>query len=251
MSKNKYVIGNWKMNGDLSSANLAQEIESGVIGLNLQNTKVGICPPYTLIGYIQSKLIGGNLLSGAQDCHFLSNGAHTGDISAIMLSQIGVQIVLVGHSERRADHGESNEIVNKKAQAALDNGLLPIICVGETLEQRESGAAISTVLGQIENSIPKAAEAEKIIIAYEPVWAIGTGKVAGPDDILEMHAAIRKLLKTKFENADAIPLLYGGSVNASNAASILHLANVDGALVGGASLKSADFLAIISAAENK
>lgn len=249
MSAGKYVIGNWKMNGDLSSSLLAQEINAGVIDLNLKNTRVGICPPFTLIGYILSQVKNLSLMIGAQDCHFKDNGAHTGDISALMLSQIGVNMVLVGHSERRANHGETDEIVNAKAQKAIEFGLIPVICVGETLDQRESGSAVSTVLDQISKSVPENAPADKIIIAYEPVWAIGTGKVAGPNDILEMHEAIRALLAKKYSNADIIPILYGGSVNAANARDILHLANVDGALVGGASLKSADFLEIIKAAE--
>ena len=249
MTKTKYIIGNWKMNGDLSSPELAKTVSSEVDTLELRNTLVGICPPFTLIGYINSFLKGTKLLIGGQDCHFQSNGAHTGDISALMLQQIGVNLVLVGHSERRANHGESDEIVNKKAKAALENKLMPVICVGETLEQRESGKAVKTVLDQIQGSIPDSVSETQFIIAYEPVWAIGTGKVAEPKDILEMHLAIREFLAKKFQNPDVVPLLYGGSVNAANAADILHLENVNGALVGGASLKSTDFLAIVKAAE--
>lgn len=249
MTQKKYVIGNWKMNGDLSSVKLAQEINSGVDALKPKNTAIGICPPFTLIGYIFSFLKDTILMMGAQDCHYQPNGAHTGDISALMLSQIGVGLVLVGHSERRANHAEIDATVSKKAKAAIENNLLPVICVGETLEERESGTAIETVLNQVQGSIPADANEDQFIIAYEPVWAIGTGKVAEPSDILEMHAKIREYLGKKFNNAQTIPLLYGGSVNASNASAILHLDNVDGALVGGASLKSADFLEIIKAAE--
>jgi triosephosphate isomerase len=181
---------------------------------------------------------GAALKLGGQDCHMARTGAHTGDISAAMLAEAGASYVIVGHSERRADHGENDAIVRAKAEAALDEGLTPIICIGETLAERDAGQTLQIVTDQLSGSLPAGAQ---VVVAYEPVWAIGTGKVATPEQIAEVHDALRTQVGA------TTPLLYGGSVKPGNAAEIFALENVDGALVGGASLKAADFGAIIAA----
>ena len=185
---------------------------------------------------------------GGQDFHREESGAHTGDISAEMLADLGASAVIVGHSERRADHGETNDVVQHKAEAAWRAGLMAIICVGETEAQRDDGEALSVVVSQIENSAPEGATARNTVIAYEPVWAIGTGRTPTAEDVAEMHAEIRRTLKSLFGNeAQAMRILYGGSVKPGNAAELMSVENVDGALVGGASLKAADFMGIINA----
>lgn len=250
MTVGKHIIGNWKMNGGLGQVDLFAQIANKTADLAPKNVTVAICPPFTILNHLCNAAKETAVIIGAQDCHNAVNGAHTGDISATMLCEIGAKIVILGHSERRANHDESSDLVAQKATTALAGALKPIICVGETEAQRLSGDAINVVLDQIEKSIPKNCKAEDIIIAYEPVWAIGTGRVASPEDIEEMHFAIRGALAELFENAQIVPILYGGSVNGANASTILAIANVDGALVGGASLKPDDFAAIISAAKN-
>lgn len=250
MSGLKLIVGNWKMNGSLAHKDLAQEIIAGVKELGAENVEAAICPPFTILGLIGAVCQGTKVEFGAQDCHFENSGAHTGDISSVMIKELEAKYVILGHSERRANHNETSELVAKKAKAAIANGLKPIICVGETEAQRLSGSAIEVVLKQVEESLPQDCKDSEIVIAYEPVWAIGTGRVASVDDIDEMHNAIRAKLSTIFSSSQIIPLLYGGSVNAGNSAEILKISNVDGALVGGASLKAPDFLQIIKSAKN-
>lgn len=203
-----------------------------------------ICPPATLILPAAEAVAGSSAAVGGQDCHPAENGAHTGDIAAEMLADLGCTYVIVGHSERRADHGESDAVVRAKAEAAHRAGLVAIVCVGETGAEREAGKANEVVASQIRGSLPAAAVATNTVVAYEPVWAIGTGKTATPADVADMHGHIRSLLP----DAEAMRVLYGGSVKPGNAAELLALDDVDGALVGGASLKADDFLAIAGAA---
>ncbi len=210
---------------------------------------VVICPPATLLAAIAGQGASSGILAGGQDCHHEASGAHTGDISASMLADAGAQFVIVGHSERRADHGESDEIVCAKAEAAIGSGLKPIICVGETESQRDAGEAESVVAAQLAASIPDAAEQHEVVVAYEPVWAIGTGRTPTLEEIATMHAAIRAQLSERFGagRAETIRILYGGSMKPQNAREILAVENVNGGLVGGASLLAKDFYTIISA----
>ena len=235
------VAGNWKMNGLSASV---QEIEKlrALVEEGRAECEVLICPPATLI----SSLSGKGIQIGAQDCHWENSGAHTGDISAAMVKDLGCQYIIVGHSERRADHGESNDIVKAKAQAAQGQGLTAIICVGETDDERGDGQTLNVVTSQVRGSIPEQATVENTVIAYEPVWAIGTGKTPTTDDVAEIHAVIRNLLMDRFgEEGQMVRIQYGGSVKAANAIELMSVANVNGALVGGASLKAEDFYGII------
>ncbi|EJF90713.1 triose-phosphate isomerase [Bartonella tamiae] len=242
------VAGNWKMNGTGETLTELRAIASGVstdLGLLFEAL---ICVPATLISRAADVLDGEKLLLGGQDCHTQDSGAHTGDISAPMLKEAGASYVIVGHSERRTDHHETDEIVHKKAQAAWHAGLKAIICVGETLAQRDEGITLEIIGKQLNDSVPNDATNENTIIAYEPVWAIGTGKTSTVDDVTKVHAFIRKTLNQRFgSKGQAMQLLYGGSVKPSNAHELLAVQNVDGALVGGASLKATDFLAICEA----
>ncbi len=235
----KLAAGNWKMNGlraDLLEARaLARAFPSPGCGILL-------CPPATLIAGMAEALRGSALMVGGQDCHARESGAHTGDISARMLADAGARHVILGHSERRADHGESSAEVAAKAHAAHGAGLVAIICLGETEAERDAGRTLDVVLGQLQDSLPQGAGAANTVIAYEPVWAIGTGRTPTRDQIAEVHDALRDAVPDK-----AMSLLYGGSVKPGNAAEIFAIANVDGALVGGASLKASDFGAIITA----
>lgn len=244
------IAGNWKMNGLKASLAELRAIAAGLPAASGAGQCAAlICLPATLLAGGAAAIAGSALALGGQDCHFADSGAHTGDIAAPMLKDAGSAYVLAGHSERRADHGETDEIVRKKAEAAWRAGLIAVLCVGETLEQREKGAALDIVGSQIAASVPDGATAENLIIAYEPVWAIGTGKVPTQDDVAEMHAFIRRKLRQRFgAEGEKMRLLYGGSVKPDNAAALLSVPNVQGALVGGASLKAADFLAIIAAA---
>ncbi len=204
-----------------------------------------VCPPSTLLSEFASMAGKSGLMVGGQDCHQNVSGAHTGDISAQMLADSGATFVIVGHSERRADHNESNAIVLAKAEAALNAGLIAIICVGETDVERVAGKTLSVVATQIAGSVPESATPAMVVIAYEPIWAIGTGKTPTTADVATVHAAIRKQLVERFgDKGSQMRLLYGGSVKPSNAAELLSVVNVNGALIGGASLKAADFLAI-------
>lgn len=244
----KLLVGNWKMNGVSTALGEASLIAAAAKSAQSQAIQLAICPPATLLARLSETTAGTGLLTGAQDCHQKTSGAHTGDISAAMVKDAGGHFVIVGHSERRADHGESSKLVQSKAQAALEAGLVPIICVGETRAEREAGQAESIVLAQVEGSIPETFSDGALVIAYEPVWAIGTGLVPRTADVLAMHHAIQKSLVGRFGAKGAsIQLLYGGSVNGQNARDLLHLAHVDGALVGGASLTADGFLKILHA----
>ena len=209
-----------------------------------------ICPPATLLAPMSILAAETAIAVGGQDCHANASGAHTGDISAAMLADAGARYVIVGHSERRADHGETDTAIRAKAEAAWAAGLIAIICVGETEAERDAGRAQEVVATQITGSTPDGATGQNTVIAYEPVWAIGTGRTANSSDISEMHNHMRAILQTRLgaDAADAMRLLYGGSVKPGNAAEIFALSNVDGGLVGGASLKASDFAAIVAAA---
>jgi triosephosphate isomerase (TIM) len=252
MNLPKLIVGNWKMNGlsaTLSEAKaIATGLAAGLDGTSKGRVRVVICPPTTLIFQAKQALEGTALELGGQDCHAKASGAHTGDISAQMLADAGAHYVIVGHSERRTDHEETSAIVRAKADAALKAGLMPIICVGESEAQRDAGQAATIVLEQIKGSIPPDCTAQQICIAYEPVWAIGTGRTPSGEDVAAMHLAVRKTLEAKFgpQDGQTIAILYGGSVNPKNAAELLSIANVNGALVGGASLTAINFLGIIS-----
>ena len=236
----KLAAGNWKMNGSMESLT-----EIAAIAAGAPEVPMLICPPATLIAAAATLAQGTAIGIGAQDCHAAASGAHTGDISAGMLAEAGASHVILGHSERRTDHGEADADVKAKAEAALAAGLTAIVCIGETLAQREAGDTIGIVSAQLAGSLPDGADAENTVVAYEPVWAIGTGLTASTDEIGEVHAALRAALTER--GLGDVTLLYGGSVKGSNAAEIFGVAEVNGALVGGASLKAADFLPIAQA----
>ncbi len=239
------IAGNWKMNGLKASV---AELEAMLAGAAQVAGKADllVCPPATLIAMFASKSQGSKGLAiGAQDCHPAASGAHTGDLSAEMLADAGATAVIVGHSERRADHGESSGLVRQKAEAARRAGLTAIVCIGETREQRDSGRTLQICGEQLEGSLPDGARADNLVIAYEPVWAIGTGLTPTTEDVEQIHRFIRDLLIGRLgEEGKGIRILYGGSVKPSNARELLAVANVNGALIGGASLKATDFLAI-------
>ena len=240
------IAGNWKMHGTLAEARaLAGAVAAGAGPA----ADLLVCPPFPYLTTVQAALAGSTVALGAQDCHAAPKGAHTGDVAAPMVADCGAGFVILGHSERRADHGETDAAVKAKAEAALGAGLVPVICGGESEAQRLAGEAEAVVAGQLRGSLPEGFAAAGGVVAYEPVWAIGTGRTPTEDDILAMHARIRQVLREMAGEAGAaLRILYGGSVKPSNARSILMLANVDGALVGGASLKAEDFLAIAQAA---
>lgn len=242
-----WIVGNWKMNGLASDLDEASAIAQGVaVGAH---ARVAICGPATLVHRLAGALHATRVEVGGEDCRAEVSGAFTGDISAEMLADAGARLVILGHSERRAGYGETDALVSAKVEAALRADLHPIVCVGETLEQRDAGQAVGVVTGQVRGSLPDSLAGQSFAVAYEPVWAIGTGRTASSDDIAGMHAAIRGVLVEKFGGAGArVPILYGGSVKASNAAEILATPEVGGALVGGASLKAVDFLPIVEAA---
>ncbi|MDP6804368.1 MAG: triose-phosphate isomerase [Rhodospirillales bacterium] len=249
------IAGNWKMNGlredGLALARaLAERVRStGDAGFDML-----VCPPFTLLAEIGLAIDGSGIALGAQDCHQEQQGAHTGDVSAAMLNDMGCRYAIVGHSERRSDHAETDAVVESKAGAAHRQGLVAIVCVGETGDERDSGATLSVVTRQLAGSLPDGASASNTVIAYEPVWAIGTGRTPCPDDVAEVHALVRDRVAAKLglgkgrgegeAQARAMRILYGGSVNPSNAAELLTLDDVNGALVGGASLKADDFWSI-------
>ncbi|MCB1391022.1 MAG: triose-phosphate isomerase [Rhodobacteraceae bacterium] len=237
----KLAAGNWKMNG--RTAQLTEAIALAAAH-PAPSVEVLLCPPATLLGAMASALTGTSVAVGGQDCHAREKGAHTGDIAAAMLADAGATHVIVGHSERRADHGESSADVAAKARAAWDAGLVAIVCVGETEAQRDAGQTLAVIGEQLAGSLPGGATAANTVVAYEPVWAIGTGRTPTPDQIAEVHAFLRARAPDP-----GIRLLYGGSVNPGNAQTIFALPNVDGALVGGASLKAADFGQIVAALE--
>jgi triosephosphate isomerase len=242
------IAGNWKMNGAAAELGEARGIADGARNAGPQVT-VMLCPPATLIDRVAGVAAGTPLLIGGQDCHAGQSGAHTGDISAQMLADAGASAVILGHSERRAGHHESDAAVMAKAQGAARAGLTAIICVGESEAQRDAGEALAVVEAQLDGSVPQL-EPAGLVIAYEPVWAIGTGKTPTADDIAAMHHHIRGWLTGRLSaGGSQVKLLYGGSMKPGNAAEILAIADVDGGLIGGASLKAAEFLAIVSAAK--
>jgi triosephosphate isomerase len=237
------VAGNWKMNGLRSSAAEFTRIVEGA--QKLTAVELMICPPATLLVLFAAAAKGTPVLIGAQDCHAEPSGAFTGDLSAEMLKDAGASAVIVGHSERRSYHQETDADVRAKALAARRAGLCAIVCVGETRAEREDGRALAVVGTQLDGSVPDGATADDLVVAYEPVWAIGSGLTPTPSDVAVMHAFVRQRLGSRLgEEGQGIRILYGGSVKPSNAKELLHVANVDGALVGGASLKADEFLAI-------
>jgi len=239
------IAGNWKMNGLRASLAEARAVAEGAAK---SRARVAICPPNLLVCEMAAALAGSPVLVGGQDAHWEQAGAFTGDVSAAMLADAGAKLVILGHSERRTGYRETDEIVARKVEAALAAGLEPIVCVGETLDERKAGGALDVVTGQVRGSLPKALAGRSFSVAYEPVWAIGTGLTPTTPEIEEMHRAIRATLVELFgAQGERPPILYGGSVKPSNAKEILHAAEVGGALVGGASLKAADFLAIVDA----
>ena len=241
------IAGNWKMNGLKSSQ---AEFEAMLAGASEVAAKADllVCPPATLIAAFAKQARGSKTLAiGAQDCHPKASGAHTGDISAEMLADAGAAAIIVGHSERRADHGETDVLVRQKAEAVWRAGLTAIVCIGETQHQRDAGQTLDICRGQLNLSLPDAARSDNLVVAYEPVWAIGTGLTPTVGDVEQIHRFIREFLMARFSSEGArIRILYGGSVKPTNARELMAVSNVNGALVGGASLKAADFLAIAS-----
>ncbi len=246
--RKKLAAGNWKMNG--TEAQLA-EVDSLIASHPDPKVDLLLCPPATLIERMARRIGTAQVAVGGQDCHAAVSGAHTGDVSAEMLRDAGARHVILGHSERRADHGETDACIRAKAETALAHDLIVVICVGETEAQRDAGDTLDVIRTQLAGSIPDGVTGAQLIVAYEPVWAIGTGRTPTLDQIAEVHDAIRAALTERLgaAQADTIRLLYGGSVKPGNAAEIFAVSNVDGALVGGASLKAADFSGIIAALE--
>lgn len=242
------IAGNWKMNA-------SNEMASGLIdgikaGPPPSNVEMLVCPPFPYLGLAVASASGSTVHVGAQTCHPNVSGAHTGDVSAEMLKDTGCSHVIVGHSERRTDHGETDEQVMAQASAAIDAGLVAVICVGETEAERDAGSTLDVVASQIAGSTPSSSTSANTVIAYEPVWAIGTGRTPTTDEVQEVHAAIRSNIAAKLgqEAADGMRILYGGSMKPTNAQELLALADVDGGLIGGASLKAEDFVGIANAA---
>ena len=243
--RRKLIAGNWKMNGSLSA--LAELAPIAAAAREAAGVDVAICPPFTLIPSAVARSGGGAI--GGQDCHCAESGAHTGSVSAAMLKEAGARLVIAGHSERRDEQKESDETVRAKAATALAHGLQAIVCVGESEAEREAGRAIERVRSQLAGSLPDVEGEGELVVAYEPIWAIGTGRTATPADVAEIHAEIRAALRGRFgDSGGRIRILYGGSVKAENAAELFAVADVDGALVGGASLTAAQFVPIIEAA---
>ena len=238
------IAGNWKMNGLKSSQAEFEAMREGAASVAAKADLL-VCPPASLIAGFAERAKGSKVAIGAQDCHPKASGAHTGDLSAEMLADSGAIAIIVGHSERRADHGETDALVRQKAEAAWRAGLTAIVCIGETQQQRDAGQALNICGGQLAGSLPDGATSANLVVAYEPVWAIGTGLTPTHVDVEQVHAFIRDVLTDRFKGEGGkIRILYGGSVKPSNAAELMAIANVNGALVGGASLKAADFLAI-------
>src|SRR5688572_25704770 len=243
------IAGNWKMNSRRAQTEaLISDLKTRSASNPALAADLLVCPPAAYLMLAAKLAEGSGIAIGGQDCHTKPSGAHTGDISAAMLADCGCRYVIVGHSERRADHGEGSELVAAKAKAAHEAGLIAIVCVGETEAERDRGATLDVISSQLEGSVPADAEAANLVIAYEPVWAIGTGRTPTPEDVATVHAHIRGLLKAWFKDGAEVRILYGGSVKGSNAGSLMHVPEVNGALVGGASLKAEEFWAIALAA---
>lgn len=241
----KLAAGNWKMNGTMASL---AEVTALLAAHPDPACEMLLCPPATLIAAMATAAKGSALMVGAQDCHPKPQGAHTGDLSVAILRDAGASHVIVGHSERRTDHGETDDLVRAKAEAVVDAGLVAIVCIGETEAERDNGKTLAVIGTQIDGSIPGGATAANLVVAYEPVWAIGTGRTPTLAEIAEVHSFLRGRLRGLIgADAEGVRLLYGGSVKPSNAAEIFAVPHVDGALVGGASLKAADFGAIVAA----
>lgn len=244
--RRKLVVGNWKMHGSRSGN---AELLAGITAAGSFGCDVAVCPPLVYLADAAATLVAGPVRLGAQDCSVHEQGAYTGEVSAAMLADIGCRYVIVGHSERRAYHGESDQQVADKAKAVLTKGMIPIVCVGETLAQREAGETAEVVKRQLSAVVHTLAHCVgEIVVAYEPVWAIGTGRTASPAQAQEVHALLRTQLRAATPHADAMALLYGGSVKPDNAAELFAQADIDGGLIGGAALKAADFVAICRAA---
>ncbi len=245
--KKKLIAGNWKMNGSIASNEAL--VKALAAGLTSADCLVAVCVPAPYLAQVQALAVGTGMDLGAQDVSQHASGAFTGEVSAAMLRDFGARYAIVGHSERRQYHGESDALVALKAQQALAAGITPIVCVGETLAEREAGQTEEVVKRQLAAVIHANGHCiSEIVVAYEPVWAIGTGKTASPEQAQQVHAVLRAQLKAATPNADRVHILYGGSMNAANAAQLLSQEDIDGGLVGGASLKAADFLTIIAAA---
>lgn len=246
MSTRKLVVGNWKMNG---SRQANAELLAGVVAAAPFRAEVAVCPPFPYLAEVSAALAGGSVALGAQDCSAHEPGAYTGEVAALMLREMGCRYAIVGHSERRAFHSESDQLVADKAKAALAHGLTPIVCVGETLAQREAGETEAVVKRQLSVVVHTLAHCcAEMVVAYEPVWAIGTGRTATPQQAQAVHAVLRSQLAAATPKAAAMRLLYGGSVKADNAADLFSQPDIDGGLIGGASLKAKDFVAIVQAA---
>lgn len=242
MARRKLIAGNWKMNGLKADGQaLAAALAAKMKAAPGSRFDMLVCPPFTLIESVVTTVAGSGIAVGGQDCHMQTKGAHTGDTSAEMLKDLGCAYVIVGHSERRTNHGETDAIVKAKAEAALAAGLKVIVCIGETLEERDAGKTIEVNKTQLHGSLPNGATAENVVIAYEPVWAIGTGRTATPEQAQEVHAMIRAELTGRSSSLTEMRILYGGSMNAKNAESLLSQVDIDGGLIGGASLKADDF----------
>jgi triosephosphate isomerase len=245
--KKKLIAGNWKMNGNLAANDAL--VKAIIAGLGAQTCDVAVCVPAPYLVQLQALLQGSPVLLGSQDVSAHESGAYTGEVSVGMLKEFGVRYCLVGHSERRQYHGETDVVVAAKAQRALAAGLTPIVCVGETLAEREAGQTEEVVKRQLAAVIHANGHCiSEIVVAYEPVWAIGTGKTASPEQAQQVHAVLRAQLKAASSHADGIQILYGGSMNAANAAQLLTQPDIDGGLIGGAALKAPDFLTIIAVA---
>lgn len=250
MTRTPLIVGNWKMNNLLTDT---ESLCAGIVdGLGSRNgVEAAVCPPFTALTTARSAIGESALGLGAQDCHAAEKGAHTGDVSAAMLLDAGCRYVILGHSERRADHGETDEDVAAKVSTAWSTGLTSIVCVGETEAERNNGSTTAVVERQVTHSIPTGgAAADKLVVAYEPVWAIGTGRTPSVEDAAAVHRHVRQILRARFGDAvaDGVRILYGGSMKPDNAAAFLADPDIDGGLIGGASLKAADFLGIVEAA---
>ena len=246
MARRTLIAGNWKMNGlTRDGVALARDVAAGATAAAA--VELLVCPPATLVAPVAAALAGSPVVVGGQDCHAKASGAHTGDISAEMLAAAGARYVILGHSERRTDHGETDAMVRAKAAGAWRAGLTAIVCIGETLAEREAGRTLSVLETQLKGSVPPGASAATLVVAYEPVWAIGTGKTPTTTEVDAAHRHIRSVLANAMTGAEAVRILYGGSMKPSNAGELLAITDVDGGLIGGASLKAADFLAIAAA----